>query len=64
MKTIKVDDVVSISLINTSEQKQRIMFKLSNGYEYYANGDVDRVENSYYCHYEFTICVKLCFVIF
>jgi hypothetical protein len=55
MKTIKIEDVVSISLINTSENKERIIFKLSNGNEYYANGDIEKIENSYYCHYEFTI---------
>ncbi len=55
MKAIKIDDVVSISLINTSENKQCIMFKLVNGNEYYANGDVDIIKDVYYCHYEFTL---------
>ncbi len=54
MKVIKVDDVISISIIEVAG-RSKTLFKLSNGWEYYANGDVERIENSYYCHYEFTL---------
>lgn len=54
MKQIEIKDVINLSLINTSEQKQRILFTLSNGHSYYANGDVDIIKDVYYCHYEFT----------
>lgn len=53
MKQIKIEDVVSISIITTFDNKQRILLKLKSGWEYYANDDIERIENTYYCHQEF-----------
>jgi hypothetical protein len=54
IKTIKIEDVKSISLINTSENQSRILLTLQNNHSYYATGDIDIIENTYYCHYGFT----------
>ncbi len=55
MKQIEIKDVVNLSLATIFDSK-RILFTLSNGNSYYANGDVDIVKDVYYCHYEFICC--------
>lgn len=54
MKQIQMNEVVSFSLITTSDQKKRILLTLVNNHSYYANGDIDIIRDVYYCHYGFT----------
>jgi len=53
MKQIPIKDVAEISLITNNEGKQVILFTLTDFKSYYANGDVDLINDVYYCHYKF-----------
>ena len=52
MKTIKVEDVINISI---SGNGGHIIITTTSGNEYKANGEIAKIENTFYCHFGFEI---------
>jgi coenzyme F420-reducing hydrogenase beta subunit len=50
VKTIKIEDVTNFHI-----SEGNIIVTVKNGNEYKANGDIARIENNLYCHYNFEL---------
>lgn len=49
-KQIAVSDVTGIEVVSKTQYDQKILLKTKDG-DYIALGDIERIENTYYCHY-------------
>lgn len=53
MKTIKVENVINISIHKKSDEGNSIIVTTITGERWKANGDIDKIENTLYCYYGF-----------